>query len=300
VLVYSEPPIQRIQSEILEKANVTLLVKREDLNHPFASGNKWWKLKFNLEEAQRKGHTTLLTFGGAYSNHIYATAAAARDSGFDSIGIIRGELTFPLNPTLSFAQTQGMQLHFVTREEYRKKTDPEFIEKLKTRFGDFYLIPEGGTNRHAIEGCSEWARKLSEVPFDVVGVPVGTGGTMAGLILGLPGKKVVGYSALRNGGFLNEEVSAWLREYSGREFSNWRIDTHYEFGGYAKSNGELMDFIALFERDHGIPLDPVYTGKMMFGVFDTIKRGGIEPGTTVLALHTGGLQGRSTQTGATT
>jgi len=291
VLPYSETPIQQIQSDFLDKSGIKLFVKREDLNHPFVSGNKWWKLKYNLEEAIITGRQKLLTFGGAYSNHIYATAAAARELGLESIGIVRGEERLPLNSTLAFARSQGMHLHYISREAYRKKTEPEFVEDLKKKFGEFYLIPEGGTNKYAIKGCTEWAKKLQEIEFDYLCLPVGTGGTMAGLIAGLNGKSIIGFSALRDGDFLNEEIKMLVFDYTAKEFSNWRIETEYHFGGYAGSNHVLQSFIRSFDQDHGVALDEVYTGKMMFGILDCVRQNKFERETTILALHTGGLQG---------
>ncbi|HPI81188.1 MAG: pyridoxal-phosphate dependent enzyme [Cyclobacteriaceae bacterium] len=289
-MVYTPTPVVRLKSPFLEKKEVTVLVKREDLNHPHVSGNKWWKLKYNLEEAIGQGHDTLLTFGGPYSNHVYATAAAANENGLKGIGIIRGEETLPLNATLSFAKRQGMAVHYVSRERYRGKTDPRFVQGLRNRFGNFYLIPEGGTNGPAIKGCEEWARELGNtIGFDCLCLPVGTGGTMAGMVRVLTDKQVVGFSSLKGGGFLDQEVGQW----AGDGPRNWRIETGYHFGGYGKAGRGLMDFILEFEKAHQVPLDPVYTGKMMFGVFDLIAKGAIGRGKRVLALHTGGLQGRA-------
>lgn len=267
-----------------------LLMKREDLNHPFTSGNKWWKLKYNLEQVAKTTHKTVLTFGGAYSNHLYATAAAAHELGMKSIGLVRGEEALPLNKTLSFSKSCGMELHYLNRETYRQKNDKEVIASLRKRFGDFYLIPEGGTNELAIKGCEEWARHLeNEIDFDYLCLPVGTGGTVAGLINGMPRKNIIGFSVLKGGDFLNEEVKKWVHHGE----CNWRIETAYHFGGYAKTNTVLSDFIAEFENSYGIPLDPVYTGKMMYGVFDLIKQKAFKPGSRILVLHTGGLQGRA-------
>ena len=291
MLQYSETPVQQIQNDFLTKAGVRLLLKREDLNHPLVSGNKWWKLKYNLEEAIRTSNQKLLTFGGAYSNHIYATAAAARCCGMDSIGIIRGEETLPLNRTLAFASGQGMQLHYLSREVYRRKSEQEFIENLRKQFGDFYLIPEGGTNKPAVRGCTEWAGRLQELEFDYLCLPVGTGGTMAGLLAGLSGKNVIGFSVLKDGDFLKEQVRTLALDYTGKEFPNWRIETNYHFGGYAKSTEALQNFIHAFEQDHALMLDEVYTGKMMFGIMESVKENRFERNTTILALHTGGLQG---------
>lgn len=288
-MIYNNTPIIQLENELCEKAGVTLFVKREDLNHPCISGNKWWKLRYNLEKAIKKGHNTLLTFGGAYSNHIYAMAAAAHETNLRSIGIIRGEETFPLNATLTFAKSRGMKLHYVSREVYRNKSEGSFIKSLAETYGEFYLIPEGGTNALAIKGCEEWAQQLrEEINFDYLCLAVGTGGTMAGMINVLKDKQIVGFSSLKGGSFLEEEIRPWLKH----GMRNWKVETEYHFGGYGKMKNELMEFIAEFEELNRIPLDPVYTGKMMFGIFDLLKNQGFEPGSKILILHTGGLQGR--------
>jgi 1-aminocyclopropane-1-carboxylate deaminase len=239
-------------------------------------------------EAARLGKKKLLTFGGAYSNHIYAMAAAANELGFELVGIIRGEETLPLNSTLAFAKGKGMQLHYVTREDYRKKTEPDFQKKLTDLFGDFYLIPEGGTNELAVKGVAEFANSLlRELKFDYLSLPVGTGGTIAGIISGLDAeKKIIGFPALKGAQFLEREI----RTYTDKE--NWQLMYDYHFGGYAKSTKELTDFMEQFERAHNIPLDPIYTAKMMFGIFDLVKQGFFKRGSTLLIVHTGGLQDR--------
>jgi 1-aminocyclopropane-1-carboxylate deaminase len=287
-LTYNQTPIVELQDSLLADAGVRLSVKCEYLNHPFISGNKWWKLKYNLEEAARLGKKKLLTFGGAYSNHIYAMAAAANELGFELVGIIRGEETLPLNSTLAFAKGKGMQLHYVTREDYRKKTEPDFQKKLTDLFGDFYLIPEGGTNELAVKGVAEFANSLlRELKFDYLSLPVGTGGTIAGIISGLDAeKKIIGFPALKGAQFLEREI----RTYTDKE--NWQLMYDYHFGGYAKSTKELTDFMEQFERAHNIPLDPIYTAKMMFGIFDLVKQGFFKRGSTLLIVHTGGLQDR--------
>lgn len=289
MIEYQKTSIEELKSQIFEQSEVRFLITREDQNHPFVSGNKWWKLKYNLDEAVKNGHTTLLTFGGAYSNHIYATAAAAHELGLKSIGIIRGEESLPLNPTLSFAMARGMQLHYVSRESYRNKTESYFIEQLHTQFGDFYLIPEGGTNELAVQGCAELATQLSsEVDFDYLCLPVGTGGTIAGLAEGVSeSKKIIGFPVLKGATFLEDEI----RRYTIK--NNWQLVYDYHFGGYAKMTKELTEFIDEFEREFNIPLDPIYTSKMMFGVMDLIKKKFFEPGSRILAIHTGGLQGKA-------
>lgn len=292
MLSYKKTPVQEIFDPLFEKEAVRVLIKREDLNHPIVSGNKWWKLKYNLEEATKRRRKTLLTFGGAYSNHIFATAAAAYELGFESIGIIRGEESMPLNPTLTFAKEKGMNLHFISRESYRNKTAPAFVEKLKDQFGDFYLLPEGGTNKLAVKGCRELGEKLlREIDFDYLCLPVGTGGTMAGIVKGLKGeRRVIGFSALKGGTFLHGDVKDLLKSESMETFKNWEILTDYHFGGYGRSTKELKEFILTQWQDHSLPLDSVYTAKMMFGVYDGIKKGNFKKGSTILDLHTGGLQ----------
>jgi len=292
-LRYDQTPITEIFSPETRQARVRLLIKREDQNHPFISGNKWWKLKYNLEGAQQQGYNTLLTFGGAYSNHIYATAAAAHELGLKCIGVIRGEEIVPLNSTLAFAKNKGMKLHYVSREAYRNKTDESFIQQLKNRFGEFYLIPEGGTNQSAIRGVQEFAHTLkAEISFDYICLPVGTGGTIAGIISGLDAQhEVVGISVLKDGNFLMDEVRSHLKNFSDTVYGNWHIETSYHHGGYAKTNPQLFAFMDAMNANHNLPLDPVYTAKLMWGVLDMLAKGKFRRGSTVLVLHTGGLQG---------
>jgi 1-aminocyclopropane-1-carboxylate deaminase len=288
-LSYFETPVTELLSAVFRSVDVQVFIKRENLNHETVSGNKWWKLKYNLEEAQLQKHTTLLTFGGGFSNHLYATAAAANQLGLKSIGVVRGEETLPLNNTLSFAHQCGMQLHFVSREDYRKKTEPSFINEWHDRFGDFYIIPEGGTNELALKGCAELGEKLQkEIEFDYLCLSVGTGGTMAGLINGVSDKKIVGYASLKGGNFLEVDVKKFTRNKS-----NWKIETGYHFGGYGKVNDELKTFMLSFEKEHEILLDPVYTAKAMYGLFDQVAKGIFQRGSKILFLHTGGLQGRA-------
>ena len=291
-LKYITTPLQEIQHHSLEKAGIRLLIKREDLNHPHISGNKWWKLKYNLQEARHQNKKTLLTFGGAFSNHICATAAAAREEGFKSLGVIRGEKTLPLNPTLKFAEEQGMEIHYITREDYRKKNENEFIQNLVRDFGDFFLIPEGGTNTLAVKGCAEYAeQELATVDFDHLILPVGTGGTMTGLICGFKGSKnIIGVSVLKNGEFLNHDIEKLINDFSGKSFGNWSILTSYHHGGYAKVTDALLLFIKAMMDENNLPLDQVYTGKLLWAVMKEIENGNFKRGSTILVLHTGGLQ----------
>jgi len=286
MLRYTQTPIQELHDPLFDKAAVRVLVKREDLNHPYVSGNKWWKLKYNLEEAKRLGYKTLLTFGGAYSNHIFSTAAAAHELGFESIGIIRGEETLPLNPTLRFAKSCGMRLKYVSREAYRQKANADFIERLHLEFGDFYLIPEGGTNELAVKGVEAFARTLGD-RFDYLCCAVGTGGTLAGLVKGIPANKtILGFPVLKGGGFLNDEVEKLLEI----KAENWSLKTDYHFGGYGKTTEILLKFIKDQSMKNNLPLDSVYTGKLVAGVYDLIQVGYFRRGATILAVHSGGLQ----------
>ena len=268
------------------KNNVTLSVKREDLLHPHISGNKFRKLKYNILEAKKQDFTRLLTFGGAFSNHIAATAAAGKEYGLATIGIIRGEELAKVgdNPTLSFAKSCGMQLEFISREAYRHKTDPDFLEGLTARFGDFYAVPEGGTNALAVKGCEE-ILAAEDTLFTHIACAVGTGGTISGLINSAnENQLVLGFPALKGAG-LSDDICKFARN------GNWQLIEDYHFGGYGKVTAELVNFINDFYVKTGIPLDPVYTGKMLFGVIDLIEQGYFPEGSSVLAIHTGGLQG---------
>lgn len=269
--------------------NIKLTVKREDLLHPHISGNKFRKLKYNILQAKQDNAECLLTFGGAFSNHIAATAAAGKEYGFKTIGIIRGEeLVNKIgdNPTLAFAEECGMMLKFVTRTDYRCKAEPEFIAGLKKEFGNFYLVPEGGTNRLAIKGCEEILTE-EDNKFTHIACAVGTGGTISGLINSAASRQqVLGFPALKGNG-LEEDISKYAQK------NNWKLVTDYHFGGYGKINGELVQFINDFFDKTAIPLDPVYTGKLFFGVIDLIYNGRFPENSDILLIHTGGLQGIS-------
>jgi 1-aminocyclopropane-1-carboxylate deaminase len=276
-------PLETLVDERLDAAGVELMLKRDDLIHPDFPGNKWRKLKYNLRAAQDAGHNVLLTFGGAYSNHIQATAAAGYYFGFSTIGVIRGEEHLPLNPLLARAAGHGMTLTYVDRTQYRNKTDPAFVDQLHREFGDFYLIPEGSGNSYALEGCRELATEIG-APFDVLCCSSGTGATLAGVASGLrPGQRAIGFSALKGGSFLRDDVARLQLGY-GAVTHNWSIETEYHFGGFARRNVVLDDFIADFAERHGIMLDWVYEGKMMYGIFDLVEQGTIAAGTRLVAL----------------
>lgn len=276
---------QRI--DVPNNFRIEVYVKREDVLHSEISGNKFRKLKYNLIEAQKLGLTKLLTFGGAYSNHIAAVAAAGKEFGFETIGVIRGEELqekYQENPTLKKASENGMQFEFITRTQYRDKNNAVFLDQLKNKFGDFYLIPEGGTNELAVKGCKEILTDDDE-RFDFICCAVGTGGTISGIINSLkPHQQAIGFPALK-GDFLTEDIKKYA------ENSQWNLVTDYHFGGYAKINDELKQFMKQFFKKYLITLDPVYTSKTFFGVIDLISKGYFKLDSKILIIHTGGLQG---------
>lgn len=286
-------PIVQVHDDTIEKYGVDLYIKREDLTDPYISGNKFRKLKYNLIHAKEKRFETLLTFGGAYSNHIHAVAYAGFKYDFKTIGIIRGEETLPLNPTLEDASSFGMDFHYISRTDYRNKYNRTFLVDLKEEYGDFYLVPEGGSNALAVKGCTEILNGVT-LPFDHVCCACGTGGTIAGIIAGLDGgKNIWGFPALKNGEFLKKVIAKLIFEYNSKSYENWDLITEYHFGGYAKYNMQLINFINKFMDVHDIQLDPIYTGKLLYGIYDCIKTGFFKSGEKVLAIHTGGLQGIS-------
>mgnify|MGYP003115098544 FL=1 len=278
---------QEVDLSILNKKQVSLVVKREDLIHPFISGNKYRKLKYNILDAKQKGLDTILTFGGAYSNHIAATAYAGNLFGIKTIGVIRGEelsQNWTLNPTLSQAHRHGMDFKFISREAYRRKTEPSFLELLEKELGPYYLIPEGGTNLLAVKGCEEILTP-EDKDFNVLCSSVGTGGTLAGIInSSLHYQRIIGFPSLK-GDFLKKDI----RNFTAKE--NWEINTDYHFGGYAKVSEALIGFINYFKDKTNIPTDPIYTGKLLYGILDLVKNDYFKPGTKILAIHSGGLQG---------
>ena len=279
---------QNIPDQQINFHDITLIIRRLDLVHPQISGNKFFKLKYNFLEAKRQGYQHILSFGGAYSNHIAATAFAAQQFGFQSVGVIRGEelADRPLNPTLATAQQFGMQLHFVNRDEYRRKQQPEYLTELARQFPEHYVIPEGGTNALAIRGCQE-ILKENDAKFDVICCAVGTGGTITGLIkASYTHQKVLGFSALK-GSFLEDEIAQLTKK------TNWNILDDYCCGGYAKTSAALVQFIRDFEAEFSIPLEQIYTAKMLMGIFDLIEKNYFPAGSKLLVIHSGGLQGRN-------
>lgn len=290
-------PIQKLEHELLNEKGVELWIKRDDLIHEVVSGNKWRKLKWNIEKALHNKKDILLTFGGAYSNHIAATAFACKQAGLKSIGVIRGEMVEPLNSTLSRAESNGMQLYFISRTEYNLKKDDDYILSLRNQVGNFHLVPEGGANYYGAQGCMEILQETEIVP-DFWATAAGTGTTATGLLLAAKQEqKVLVFSALKGGSFLENDIrhllnySTYNEEGTNEILSQLDLQTDYHFGGFAKISKEHVEFSNWFYDTFNIKLDLIYTSKMLFGLFDLIKKNYFRKGSKIIALHTGGLQG---------
>jgi 1-aminocyclopropane-1-carboxylate deaminase len=280
-------PLAELHDDRLERVGVRLHLKRDDLISTDITGNKWRKLKYNLDAARSEGHHTLLTFGGAYSSHVRAVAAAGSLFGFATVGVIRGEEHRPLNASLGYAVSRGMRLTYLDRGTYRSKDSPSVIAALRRQFGHFYLLPEGGSNALAVRGCAEIPGEIAE-SFDVICCPCGTGGTLAGLASGLgSGQRALGISVLRGDNFLDREVARLQRDALGAPTPNWSVDHGFHFGGYARRTAELTGFVVDFEQRHGLALDWVYVAKMMYGIVTLAQAGAFQRGTGLVAVITG-------------
>jgi 1-aminocyclopropane-1-carboxylate deaminase len=280
--------LTQIDDPFLERNNVSLWIKRDDLLHPIISGNKWRKLKYNLDEALSLGADILISMGGAYSNHLHALAYIGRILKLKTIGIIRGERPYQLTATLEDMQNWGMELRFINRTDYRLYRNNKHSQNLADLKPNGYWIPEGGANILALKGVAELVNEI-EIPFDTLCVGCGTGATLAGLITALSSQKTaLGFAALKNAAFLDADVQSLLKV----DYGNWKLFQDYHCGGFAKINPMLLQFINQFEQLSSIPLEPVYTGKMLYGLYDLIGKGYFKPGQRIIAIHTGGLQGK--------
>ncbi|MFI2346969.1 1-aminocyclopropane-1-carboxylate deaminase/D-cysteine desulfhydrase [Streptomyces sp. NPDC019443] len=279
-------PLRPVEDERFSRHGIRLLLKRDDLIHPDLPGNKWRKLAPNLHAAAGR---PLLTFGGAYSNHLRATAAAGRLLGFETIGVVRGDelASRPLNPSLTQCAADGMHLLFVDRATYRTKDDPEVLaEILRSVPGDVYVVPEGGSNARAAQSCAALGRELRHLA-DVVAVACGTGGTLAGLAAGLaPGQHAIGFPVLK-GGFLATQIRGLQDEAFGGQAGDWSLDDRFHFGGYARTTPALDAFADDFEARHQLPVERVYVAKMLYGLTTLAADGALPPGTAVAAVITG-------------
>ena len=280
--------LQTITSQLLTDKKLVLNIKRDDLLHPLISGNKWRKLKYNLVHMQQQGKTELLTFGGAFSNHIHACAAAGKEFNLTTHAIVRGPELDLNNPTLKFAQQCGMQLHAVNRLEYKQRHDKAYLAELQTRFPNAYILPEGGTNEFAIEGCKELAQSLPE--HDYLICPTGSGGTLAGLIEGSSNKtNLLGIAVLKQAEYLRDEIQTLSPKAKSQK--NWQLLTQFHDGGYGRFSTELWRFCQHMQQQHHLPLEPIYSGKMMYALWQLIHDDYFAANSRIIAIHTGGLQG---------
>lgn len=278
-------PLYELRDDRIDPHGVRLYLKRDDLIHREVPGNQWRKLKYNVVAAREQGHTRLLTFGGAYSNHIRAVAAAGHCFGFTTVGVIRGEEHEPLNESLAYAVSRGMRLTYLDRSAYRRKAEPAVLAALADEFGPCYVVPEGGSNAHGVRGCAELPAEIA-TGFDVICCACGTGGTLAGIAAGLSQdtQRAVGFAVLKGGRFLDDEVRRLQREAFGSVTTNWSIDDDFHFGGYAKRTPVLDEFIAEFQARHGVILDWVYEAKMMYGLVARIQDGVFPAGSVIVAV----------------
>ena len=280
-------PLQRLHHPLLTRYDVELWCKRDDLIHPAISGNKWRKLKYHLLHAREHGKQHLLSFGGAYSNHIHALAAAGYQTGLRTTGIIRGEADAVSNTTLRDARRWGMDLVFVDRQSYRRRQDPDWLAQFDAP--DTLIVPEGGSSPLAIPGVAEL---VGEVPFspDLWVLPCASGGTLAGLIAGKRDREqILAIAVLKGGDFITDEVCRLHP--AAASIPGWRIALDHHDGGYAKFSPELWQWVQDFSADTGLPLEPIYSGKAMWGLFRELAAGHIAPGSKIVFIHTGGMQG---------
>jgi 1-aminocyclopropane-1-carboxylate deaminase len=280
--------LTKVDDPLLARYEIELWMKRDDLLHRVISGNKWRKLKYSLDHALSSGTDTLISMGGAYSNHLHALAYAGKVLGLKTLGFIRGEQPETLTPTLRDMQNWGMELRVVSRSDYRLLRQYKGCQDLPGLKPEQYWLPEGGAQALALKGVAELVKEIN-VAYEILCAPCGTGATLAGIIDAVPEQvSVIGFAALKHAGFLQTDVDALLP----RPCANWQINHNYHFGGFAKTSAELMTFIADFEHKTGIPLEPVYTGKMMYALYDLIAKHTFRPGRRIIAVHTGGLQGK--------
>ena len=287
-------PLQRLQDPLFQAHDVTVSMLRLDLIHPWLSGNKWFKLRLSLEQARQQGRTVLLSFGGAWSNHLLALAAAGREFGFATIGMVRGEVLRPLNPLLRAAEDFGMRLVPIDRSAYRNKHSAEFLCNLRDEWGDVHVIPEGGASLEGVLGSMEIADYLqwSDLPASarIVTLACATGTTLAGVVAGLGADVQVDATLVLKGeDRISAQVRDWLAQLPRAPHAAWTVLEGWHCGGYARSTPELLEFMRRFTQSNGIPLEAVYTGKMLWSLYSRIENGEIPAGASIIAIHTGGI-----------
>lgn len=295
----SDPtPLQSVSFPLLREKGISLFVKREDLRHSQISGNKWHKLKYNLQRAQERGYDCIASFGGPWSNHLHALAYAGQQYGLKTIGFVRGDLPQPLNAMLQDACDWGMELRPLSYSDYRRRYDPDFVDRITTRLENAFVVPEGGANDLAIRGCVELSMEIcrQQPDMNVLCAACGTGATLAGLIAGVSdsggnGVEVLGFAALSENRSMASDINGWSQGCGKRTKVSWRLIEEYHCGGFAKLNRPLVTFMDQWRYYSDIPLEPVYTGKLFYGLFEMIGAGHFPRGTTIVALHSGGLQG---------
>lgn len=293
----ASPRLQIIESPLLESKSLKLAVLRLDCVHPEIQGNKWFKLRLNLAKALDADCKKVISFGGAYSNHLTALAAAGSALGLETVGIVRGEIVEPLNPVIRFLKSKNMRLIPVSRSDYRRKDELSFQKELLQEFGPAYLIPEGGSNELGVRGCEDIAQHIASVlPVDdktIVALACGTGTTMAGIVNGFrklnTSNSVLGVSVLKAPGYLADAVGRKSARLAAANSLSWSVVDDYHCGGYGKNTPALAQFMAEYQGQHDLPLEHVYTGKLFFALESMIKKNAFPPGSQICALHTGGI-----------
>jgi 1-aminocyclopropane-1-carboxylate deaminase len=288
--------LQPLHHPLFNEYNVQVQIKRDDIIHPIISGNKWRKLKYNLQHIKNTPEFNgVLSFGGSYSNHIHALAFACFEQKTPCLGIIRGEVKYANNFTLSWAKYWGMKLHFVDRKTYRRRHDSDYLAELQQQFPQYFIVPEGGSNKLAIAGVSEIITELiQQTQFDTLITPVGSGGTLAGLIAGdqlnNTTHKILGIAVLKNAEYLAHEIKCLLPRLA-KTPNNWQLLTQFHRGGYAKFSPHDATRILEFSKVTGVDFEPVYSGKMILAFLDLLAEGYFIDGERIVLLHTGGMQG---------
>lgn len=288
--IYSQ--LHKIEHPLFDKHKLSVQVKRDDLIDKIISGNKWRKLKYNLQHAKAINAKGVITFGGCFSNHIHASAFACHQQGLNAIGIIRGELENQDNYTLAWAKHWGMQLQFVDRKTYRQRNEQAYLADIQQQYPNYLIIPEGGSNSLALPGMGEVIAELNQqATFDTLLTPVGSGGTIAGLIAADNNEhNILGIAVLKQASYLQNEIRNLLPSYANK-FTNWQLNTEMHRGGYAKFSQEDATIIREFSQVVGIDFEPIYSGKMILALLDLINKGYFAENHKIVLLHTGGLQG---------
>ena len=287
----SQPQTYDQLVDYFRPAGVEVTIRLLTVNESITGGNKRFKLKYNLAKAKHLGYKKILTFGGAFSNHIAATARAGAIQGFETVGVIRGEKSSETNVTLSRARADGMKLIFVSREDYRKKNEPAFLDAFINNHDQYYLIPEGGANAEGVRGCMEILCEADSI-FDYITVCCGTGGTAAGLLMSMKSHQtLIGFSVLRDNGFIEDNINKWVEHFGNNQrHGTYEINHDYHFGGYARTTPELNNFCKSFSDETGIQIEPIYTGKMFFGINKLLDKEFFKKNSRLLVIHTGGMQ----------